>query len=121
MPNYKELFLESGKAYDALDYDKMMSFVTDEYAFFSTTKDGPQLVAKGKEQAKAGLKMVLESDAYVKGEIEFCKTFGNIVVALEKDQFREGDKVVTRSTVGVYEYRGDKMIRACSFPVTDND
>jgi hypothetical protein len=118
MPDYEQLFRESGKAYDSLDYEKMMTFVTEDYSFFSMTDEGPVLRAKGKEQAKAGLKMVLESGVYVKGEVAFLKTFGNIVVALEKDQYREGDGIVTRDTLAVYEYEGDKMARAYSFSLS---
>jgi len=120
MSKYEELFLQSSRAYDEKDYEGMMSFVTDDYEFYGITDNGPQLRAKGKEQAMAGLKMVLESDTYVKGEVEFLKTFGNFVVALEKDQFREGDKVVTRSTLGIYEYQGDKLARAFTFPVNED-
>ncbi len=121
MSKYEELFLQSSRAYDDKDYDRMMSFVSDDYEYYGITDEGPQLRAKGKEQAMAGLQMVLESDTYVKGEVEFLKTFGNVVVALEKDQFREGDKVVTRSTLGIYEYQGDKLTRAFSFPLNKED
>ncbi len=119
MSKYEDMFLASSKAYDDQDYDKMMSFVADDYQFYGITDDGPKLRANGKDQATAALKMVLESDSYVKGEVAFLKGFGNLVIALEKDQFREGGQLVTRSTLGVYEYRGDKLVRAFSFPVKD--
>jgi len=119
MSKYEQLFRDSGQAYDEKNYDKMMSFVTDDYSWYGMTDDGPQLRAKGKEQATAGLKMVLESGAYVKGEVAFLKAFGNIVVALEKDQYNEHGEVVTRSTLGIYEYKGDKLARAYSFPVNE--
>jgi hypothetical protein len=118
---YEELFLKSSRAYDDKDYDGMMSFVTEDYEFYSMTDEGPQLRAKGKEQATAGLKMVLESDAYIKGDVEFLKTFGNVVVALEKDQFREGDEVITHSTLGIYQYKGDKLARAYTFPLNQEE
>ena len=121
MSKYEEMFRASSKAYDDQDYDKMMSFVADDYQFYGMTDEGPKLRANGKEQATAALKMVLESDAYVKGDVAFLKGFGNLVIALEKDQFREGDDTVTRSTLGVYEYRGDKLARAYSFPVKDEE
>ncbi len=121
MSKYEDLFLQSSRAYDDKDYDRMMSFVTDDYEFYGMTEDGTKLLAKGKEQAKAGLQMVLESGSYVKGDVEFLKTFGNFVVALEKDQFREGDEVVTRGTLGIYEYQGDKLARAYSFPLNQEE
>jgi hypothetical protein len=121
MSKYEDMFLASSKAYEDHDYDKMMSFVADDYQFYGMTDEGPKLRANGKDQAAAALKMVLESDAYVKGEVAFLKGFGNIVIALEKDQFREGDQVVTRSSLGVYEYSGDKLARAYSFPVQENE
>ncbi len=119
MSKYEDMFLASSKAYDDQDYDKMMSFVADDYQFYGITDDGPKLRANGKDQATAALKMVLESDSYVKGEVDFLKGFGNLVIALEKDRFREDDQVVTRSTLGVYEYRGNKLVRAFSFPVKE--
>ena len=121
MSKYEELFLQSSRAYDDKDYDRMMSFVTDDYEFYGITDEGPQLRAKGKQQAMAGLQMVLDSDTYIKGEVEFLKAFGNIVVALEKDQFREGDGIVTRSSLGVYVYKDDKLTRAFSFSVSEDD
>ena len=120
MTDYEALFKQSSRAYDNKDYDQMMSHVADDYQFYGMTDDGPQLRAANKEQAMAALSLVLESDAYVKGEVAFLKAFGNIVVALEKDQFREGDEVVTRSSLGVYEYQGDKLVRAYSFSVQDD-
>jgi len=120
MSKYVDMFLASSKAYDDQDYEKMMSFVADDYQFYGMTEEGPKLRANGKEQATAALKMVLESDAYVKGEVAFLKGFGNIVIALEKDQFREGNELITRSTLGVYEYSGDKLARAYSFSIADD-
>ena len=119
MPDYEKLFRESAKAYDDKDYDRMMSFVTDDYSFFSLTDEGMVQRSRGKEQAVAGLKMVLESDDYERGEVAFLKQFGNLVVAYEKDRYRVGDEFVTRGTVGVYQYRGDKLDRVFSFPVDD--
>ncbi len=119
MPDYEQLFKSSSRAYDDKNYDRMMSHVADDYHFYGMTDAGPKLRAANKEQAMAALRMVLESDAYIKGEVAFLRAFGNIVVALEKDQFREGDEVVTRSSLGVYEYQGDKLVRAYSFAVQD--
>ena len=61
--------------------------------------------------------MVLESDAYVRGDVDFLKAFGNVVVAYEKDQYRDGDELVTRGTLGIYLYKGEKMDRVFSMPV----
>lgn len=119
MSEYEKLFLESSEAYDEHDYDKMMSFVSDDYSWFNMTETGSVLRSKGKEQAIAGLKMVLESDAYVKGEVAFLKAFGNIVVAFEKDQYREGDEFITRGTLGIYEYKDKKLARVYSFSIDE--
>ena len=121
MSEYEKLFLGSAEAYDEKDYEKMMSFVTEDYSFFSMTDEGSVLRAKGKEQATAGLKMVLESDTYIKGEVAFLKTFGNIVVAFEKDQYKEGDELVTRGTLGIYRYKNKKLSRVYSFPIDENE
>ena len=119
MSEYEQLFLESTKAYDEKDYEKMMSFVTDDYSWFSMTESGSVLKSKGKDQAIAGLKMVFESGAYIKGEVAFLKAFGNIVVAYETDQYHDGDEVVTRGTLGIYQYKDKKLARVFSFPVED--
>ena len=119
MSEYEKLFLASAEAYDERDYEKMMSFVSEDYSWFSMTDAGSELRSKGKEQAVAGLKMIFESDSYVKGEVAFLKSFGNIVVAFEKDQYREGDEFVTRGTLGIYEYKNKKLTRVYSFSVDD--
>ena len=120
MPDYVKLFRESAQAYDDKDYERMMSFVTDEYSYYSLADDGMVLRSQGKQQAAAALKMVLESDDYVRGEVEFLKQFGNLVVAYEKDSYRVGGEFVTRGTVGVYQYRDGKLDRVFSFPVEDD-
>ena len=120
MHDYEQLFRDSSHAYEERDIEKAMSFVTEDYSWFKMTDDGADLRSKGKEQASFGLKMVFESEDYVKGEVAFLKAFGNIVVAYEEDQYREGDGFVTRGTLGVYKYKDGKLSRVYSFSVDDD-
>ncbi len=121
MPDVEDLFRASSKAYDERDIKKALSFVSDDYAWFKITEDGAELRSKGKEQAAFGLKMVFDSEEYIKGDVTFLKSFGNIVVAYEKDQYKEGGEFVTRGTLGVYIYQGDKLSRVYSFSVDGDD
>ena len=117
----EQLFLESSKAYDEQDIDKMMSFTTEDYTFFNVSSDGPQKLAENQEQAAKGASMTFQNPNYISGRATFTKAFGNIVVAFEIDKYREGDEVIEKGRVGLYEYRGDKMCRAWSFPVENLD
>jgi hypothetical protein len=121
MSEIEKLFLESGKAYDEQDLEKMMSFVTEDYSWFKMTETGSELKSKGKEQASFGLKMVFESDAYVKGEVVFAKAFGNTLVAYEEDEYIENGESVTRGTLGVYIYKDKKLARVFSFSVDKDE
>ena len=121
MADIHQRFLESSSAYDNRDIDKMMSFVSEDYTWYNIGPEGAQKLADGRAQAAQGLQMVFGSPDYISGRVAFSKAFGHIVVAVEVDTYRQDGEEVEKSRLGVYEYKGDELHRAWSFPIEDSD
>jgi hypothetical protein len=121
MTDYKEIYLASTRAYQGRDIDKMMEYVTEAFSWYSIMPAGPSLLASGKDQAKQGMKAVFENIDYVSGHVDFVRTFGNVLVAVETDTIREAGEEVRMRRLSVYECQDDKLHRCWSFPIEDYD
>jgi len=120
MTDYKEVYLASTRAYQDQDIDAMMKHVTDDFSWYNIMPDGANQIASGKEQASTGMKTVFENIDYISGHVDFAKTFGDILVAVETDTIRiEGNKVRMRR-MSIYECKEDKLHRCWSFPIKDD-
>jgi len=120
MTDYKEVYLASTKAYQDRDIDKMMEYVTDTFSWYNIVPDGAKLLASSKEQAKQGMQGIFENLDYISGHVDFAKTFGDILVAVETDTIRMHGKEVRMRRLSVYECTDGKLHRCWSFPVKDD-
>ena len=121
MTDYKEVYLASTRAYQARDIDAMMEHVTDDFSWYNIMPDGPSLLADSKEQAKAGMQGVFENLDYVSGHVEFVKTFGDMLVAVETDTIRQGEHEIALRRMSVYECSDGKLRRCWSFPIDEDE
>jgi len=121
MTDYKDVYLASTRAYQERDIDAMMEYVTDDFSWYNIMPDGANLLADSKEKAKAGMQGVFEYLDYVSGHVEFVKTFGDMLVAVETDTVRQGNQEITLRRMSVYECRDGKLHRCWSFPINEDD
>lgn len=121
MTDYKKVYLASTRAYQAEDIDGMMEFVSDDFTWYSIVPEGARQLARGREQAKAGIKNVFADIDYLSGHVEFCKTFGDILIAVETDTVVQDGAETRLRRVGVYECADGKLKRCWSFPIRDSD
>jgi hypothetical protein len=121
MTDYKEVYLASTRAYQDRDIDTMMEYVTDAFSWYNIMPDGAAQLANSKEQAKQGMKMVFDNIDYVSGHVDFAKTFGNILIAVETDTIRQDGEEVIMRRMSVYECEDGKLNRCWSFPIQDED
>ena len=66
MTDYKEVYLESTRAYQERDIDKMMECVTDAFSWYNILPDGASQLASSKEQAKQGMKQACIPDVHLR-------------------------------------------------------
>ena len=121
MTDYKDVYLASTRAYQDRDIDKMMEYVTDDFSWYNIVPDGASLLAKGKETAKHGMQMVFDNIDYVSGHVDFAKTFGDLLVAVETDTIRQNGEEVQMRRLSVYECDDGKLHRCWSFPIKSTD
>lgn len=121
MTDYKEVYLASTQAYQDRDIDRMMEYVTDDFSWYNIMPDGASLLASGKEQAKQGMTAVFENIDYVSGHVDFAKTFGDVLVAVETDTVRQGGQEIRLRRLSVYECQDGKLHRCWSFPIEEDD
>ncbi|MEJ2139182.1 MAG: nuclear transport factor 2 family protein [Gammaproteobacteria bacterium] len=121
MADYKEVYLASTRAYQERDIDKMMEYVTDDFSWYNIMPDGPMQLAAGKEKAKFGMKMVFDNIDYVQGHVDFAKTFGDILVAVETDTIRQNGEEVQMRRMSIYECADGKLKRCWSFPIKEDE
>jgi hypothetical protein len=121
MTDYKEVYLESTRAYQERDIDKMMECVTDDFSWYNIMPEGATLLASGKEKAKFGMKMVFDNIDYVEGHVDFAKTFGDLLVAVETDTIRKDGEEVKMRRLSLYECKDDKLHRCWSFPIKEDE
>ncbi len=119
MTDYKQVYLASTKAYQEEDIDTMMEYVTDDFSWFNIMPEGAHQLAAGKEQAKEGMQKVFENIDYVSGHVDFCKTFGDILIAVETDTIKHGGHEMQMRRMSVYECADGKLKRCWSFPVKE--
>lgn len=121
MTDYKEVYLASTRAYQERDIDKMMEYVTDDFSWFNIMPDGPMQLAASKADVKPGMERVFANIDYVQGHVDFAKTFGDILVAVETDTIRMNGEEVRMRRLSVYECKDDKLHRCWSFPVKEDE
>jgi hypothetical protein len=117
MTDYKEIYLASSQAYKDRDIEKMMSFVTEDYSWYNIHEEGPRLLATGPEEASQGMKMVFANTDYISGHVDFLKTFGNILIAVETDTILQNGEEIRAQRMSVYECKEGKLHRTWSFPI----
>lgn len=121
MTDYKDVYLASTRAYQSEDIDTMMEYVTDDFSWYNIVPDGASLLAEGKQQAKDGMERVFANIDYVRGHVDFCKTFGDILIAVETDTIRHDGNEMQMRRMSVYECSDGKLKRCWSFPIKDAD
>ncbi len=121
MQDCEEIFLKSSQAYRDRDVEKALTFVADDYTYYRITENGPEILARGKEEVRRNLSAVFSNPSYKRGKAVFTKSFGHIVIALENDTFEKDGREMTLSNLGIYEYKDGKLFRAWSFPVDEQD
>jgi hypothetical protein len=115
---YAAIVRRQRDAFSAKDLDGLMADLADEYRFFRITPEGAVCEAGSKAEARARLAQFFKMAPYLGSRVDRTMVVGNYIVAEEQDTFRMpdgGDKTTT--TLGVYEFRDGKMVRAFSFPV----
>ncbi len=117
MVDVEAIFRQLQAAYANKDIPLMMSFVTDDYSVYNVDESGPKQLVASREEATHALKMVFGNPDYVSGGAESIEAVGNIVYATEVDIFKNRDTEVSVTRFSVYEFVGDKLFRAWSFPV----
>jgi len=113
------IFRNLQAAYASKDIAVMMSFVTDDYSVYNVTESGPKRLVASREEATRALQAVFGNTDYISGSAESIQAVGNIVYATEVDIFNHNGTEKRMTRFGVYEFVGDKLFRAWSFPVQE--
>lgn len=116
MSDYTDRVRAQKEAFNNKDLDALLAGLAADYEFWQVTPDGPKLLAQGPDQVRERIGAIFAAPGYLGSAVESVSAAGNVVSAVEIDRFATPDGEQSFRSLGVYEYRGDKLIRAWNFP-----
>lgn len=117
MDNMISLLRRQREAFNRKDIDAMVADLSDDYAWYRVTPEGPVKAASGKAEVSERMEAFFKTVPYLGSTIDRSLVVGNYIVAEEKDSFQTPDGPKTQITLGVYEVVDGKLKRAWAFPV----
>ncbi len=121
MPDYIKMMMQNTDAFTNKDIETLSGNLADDYASFRM--EGGEAVKRtsNKEETLEVLQKMFDAVPLKESHLDRIMVVGDHVVAVEKDTFDTPAGERTTTTLGVYHIQDDKIWRAYSFPVQEEE
>lgn len=106
-------------AYNRKDLDALLEGLAEDYESWEVGPEGPNCRARGRDQVGQALAAMFAASGYANSTVEDVRAYGQLAVAIEVDSFDTADGRKTMRSLGLYEFRGEELLRAWSFPLKE--
>ena len=113
--------LQNTDAFTNKDVDALGSNLAEDYASFRMEAGEAVKRTSNKSETLEVMKKMFEAVPLKESHLDRIMVIGDHVVAVEKDTFDTPAGERTTTTLGVYHFQDDKLWRAYSFPVQEEN
>src|SRR5262245_4908196 len=103
-------------AFNARDIAKMLELADDKIQWLNIDGAKISIETEGKAARKASMEKYFSERATCKSSLEWVQTAGNRITAREIAHWTSKSGAKEQSSLSVYEFQGDKIIRVYYFP-----
>jgi hypothetical protein len=103
-------------AFNARDLAKMLELVDDKIQWLSINGATISIETEGKAALKASMEKYFSECSTCKSSLEWVQTAGSRITAREIAHWTSKSGPKEQSSLSVYEFQGDKIIRVYYFP-----
>lgn len=104
------------EAFNARDIDLMLALADENIQWLSVAGTKILVETEGKAPLRESMVRYFRSCPTCKSSLEWIKTAGNRVTAMERASWSGKSGAKSQSGLSVYEFRGDKILRVYYFP-----
>ena len=116
-----EVIEDGEKAFMNHDAEAAGNSLTEDFAWYRITDEGPQQMVKGRDETVALLETFFGDTNWSDSEVHRLGMLGNILVQVEIDVFESESGPVKQRSLSVYEFRNGKRWREWKFYPADED